>query len=353
VTVHQREVNFLPGPVAVSRDVRRAFEQAPESHRAEGFVQDFRAAQQLLCELVCAQNVGLFIGSGTLANDVVGGQLALEPKRGIVLSNGEFGSRLIDHARRWRLDFEALEFSWGSPLDLGLVRKALESWPSPGWLWCAHCETSTGVINDLHTLKALCAELQIKFCLDCISSIGAMPVDLTGVFLASCSSSKGLRAYPGVSMAFYHHSVVPQPKRLPRYLDLGYYAQQGVPYTFSSNLLRALLVAVKNVNWERHFKDVAKLSQFLRDQLRDLGFDLVGSDPELSSAVVTIALPAELNSVKTGWLIQEAGYLLHYNSEYLRKRNWIQISLMGECSRTNILSLLSVMNRLCFGRLGR
>ena len=51
--------------------MRRAFEQAPESHRAEGFVQDFRAAQQLLCELVRAQNVELFLGSGTLANDVV------------------------------------------------------------------------------------------------------------------------------------------------------------------------------------------------------------------------------------------------------------------------------------------
>ena len=30
-------VNFLPGPVAVRREVRRAFEQAPESHRAESF----------------------------------------------------------------------------------------------------------------------------------------------------------------------------------------------------------------------------------------------------------------------------------------------------------------------------
>src|SRR5436190_1849902 len=112
-------VNFLPGPVAVRREVRRAFEQAPESHRAEIFMKDFAAARQVLGELVRAKNVELCLGSGTLANDIVAGQLSLEGKRGLVLSNGEFGGRLIDHARRARLDFEPLEFSWGHPLDIG------------------------------------------------------------------------------------------------------------------------------------------------------------------------------------------------------------------------------------------
>src|SRR5438876_6296114 len=64
-------VNFLPGPVAVKREVRRAFEQAPESHRAEVFIKDFQATRQILCELVHAEKVELFLGSGTLANDVI------------------------------------------------------------------------------------------------------------------------------------------------------------------------------------------------------------------------------------------------------------------------------------------
>src|SRR5438034_1295085 len=65
-------VNFLPGPVTVRRDVRRAFEQAPESHRADIFMKDFGAARQVLCELVKTRNVELLLGSGTLANDVIG-----------------------------------------------------------------------------------------------------------------------------------------------------------------------------------------------------------------------------------------------------------------------------------------
>ena len=41
-------VNFLPGPVTVRREVRRAFEQAPESHRSETFLNDIRATKRIL-----------------------------------------------------------------------------------------------------------------------------------------------------------------------------------------------------------------------------------------------------------------------------------------------------------------
>jgi hypothetical protein len=63
-----------------------------------------------------------------------------------------------------------------------------------------------------------------------------------------------------------------------------------------------------------------------------------------------MALPPELNSVKVGQLAQESGYLLSYNSEYLRQKNWIQICLMGECAKEKLVSLLNCLNRVCFKR---
>ncbi len=346
---HPGAVNLLPGPVTVRREVRRAFEQAPESHRAELFVKDFQATKKSLCELVRAKHVELFLGSGTLANDVVAGQLSLEAGRGVVLSNGEFGERLLDHARRFGLNFEAVEVPWGEPIDLAKVRQVLEQRPPPEWLWCTHCETSSGVLNDLARLGALCSEFQVKLCVDCISSIGTMPVDLTGVYLASCASGKGLRAYPGLSMVFYHHDLGSAPVRLPRYLDLSCYAAgQGIPFTFSSNLLHALHAALKRVPWERRFAELEHLSGWLRPRLCDLGFQLIGNGAKLSPAVITVALPVSLNSVKVGELIQEAGYLLSYNSEYLRQRNWIQICFMGDCAKEKLVSLVNALNRACF-----
>jgi aspartate aminotransferase-like enzyme len=152
-------------------------------------------------------------------------------------------------------------------------------------------------------------------------------------------------------MVFHNHTVAPQPERLPRYLDLGYYAQQqGVPFTFSSNLLHALHAAIKHVDWEKRFADISDLSHFLRIKLVEMGFKLVGSEATTSPAVLTIALPTEMNSVKIAEQLQEAGYILSYNSEYLRKKNWIQICLMGECTKEKVISLLNAMNRVCFKR---
>lgn len=346
---HPSAVNFLPGPVAVRREVRRAFEQAPESHRAESFKEDFQATKKILCELTNAKNVQLFMGSGTLANDVIAGQLSLLGGRGLILSNGEFGDRLIDHARRFKLDFEPIQFPWGNAFDPASVRNKLVE-QRTAWLWCAHCETSTGVLNDLDALKALCSEHGTKLCLDCISSIGAVPVDLNGVHLASCSSGKSLRAYPGVSMVFHHDNAQPAPHRLPRYLDLGSYAQQNTPFTFSSNLLHALHAAIKRVNFQKRFTDVAEISSWLRPHLSELGFELVGGKTQTSPAVFTIALPPEMNSAKVGSLMQEAGYLLSCNSDYLRRQNWIQICIMGEHTREKIVSLVNALNRVCFKR---
>jgi aspartate aminotransferase-like enzyme len=342
-------VNFLPGPVTVRREVRRAFEQAPESHRADSFKQDFSQTKKLLCELTNATQVELLFGSGTLANDMIGAQLSLLPGAGLVLSNGEFGQRLADQARRFKLNFAHLEFGWGAPLDLAAVRARLTQSPAPAWLWCVHCETSTGVLNDLAVLKQLCAEYGVKLCLDCMSSIGTTPVNLAGVHLASCASGKGLRSYPGVAMVFYHHEVMPAEDRLPRYLDLGYYAhEEGIPFTFSSNLLHALHAAVRGVNWDKRFAELQETSAWLRTKLTEMGFQLVGGKSPTSPAVITIALPEGLNSVTVGNLMKESGFLLSYNSEYLRKENWIQICLMGEIAREKIVALNNSLERVCF-----
>ncbi len=339
--------NFLPGPVAIHRLVKRAFEQTPESHRADAFIADFQATKALLCQLTKAGRVEILLGSGSLANDAVAAQLSLEPGRGLVLANGEFGERLVDHARRMELEFDTLQFPWGDTMDWDAVDRQMASTPGLRWLWCVHCETSTGVLNDLDALKKICAARGVKLCLDAISSIGTVPVDLRGVYLAACVSGKGLRAYPGLALVFYHHNLLPAPE-LPRYLDLGLYAHnQGIAFTHSSNLVHALRASLQRTPWETHFAGVAEMSAGLRRRLRELGFHLIEAGGNVSPAVITLALPAEFESTEIGARLQEAGYLLSCNSEYLRRENWIQICLMGEIAREKLVSLANALHRVC------
>ena len=78
--------------------------------------------------------------------------------------------------------------------------------------------------------------------------------------------------------------------------------------------------------------------------------DKARSDDNLVHSHITIALPAEMNSLKIGEAMQEAGYLLSCNSEYLRRKNWIQICLMGECPREKVVPVANALNRVCSQR---
>lgn len=340
-----RPVNFLPGPVTIPLSVRKAFEKAPESHRSDFFIADFQKTRGRLCQLVRAVNVQILLGSGTLANDTVAAQLTREKKPGLILSNGEFGDRLVDHATRFGLLFDTLKFPWGQAFDLDVVQQFLSRNPAIGWLWCVHSETSTGMLNPLPALQTLCAKRGIKVCADCISSIGLVPVNLEQIYLASGASGKGLAAYPGLCMVYYNHSIA-STQTLPRYLDLGWYAEhQGIAFTHSSNLIHALDAAVKQNDWEKKFAAVAEVSIRLRSRLKELGFRLLAGPSEAMPGVVTIVLPPEQSSADFGQKLQKAGFLLSFNSDYLRKRNWIQICLMGEYSKDKIEALLTWLSR--------
>ena len=337
-------VSFLPGPVEVASEVRAAFDALPVSHRAMAFHGAFNSVKRRLKDLTGAAQVEVLLGSGSLANDVVAGQLSLLEQPGLILSNGEFGQRLIDHATRFGLEFEAMELPWGEPFEAASLRAWVSAHPHAQWVWGVHCETSTGVLNDLNLWRSLAAEHGLKLCLDCISSIGTVPVDLCDVYLASCVSGKGLGAYPGLSMVFYNHALTPAPRRLPRYLDLGFYAaQQGVPFTHSSNLLAALHAALRREDWPARFAHLREMSERLRERLRQLGFRVIAEHAPTSPAVVTMELPPRLRSKTVGWLMQKSGYLLSYRSEYLLRRNWIQICLMGEFTEDKLDELLGML----------
>lgn len=343
---HRTErVNLLPGPVSIHEDVMKVFGENPVSHRAEHFMRDFQRTRRLLCKLVHASKVEILLGSGTLANDAIAGQLSLIGGRGLILSNGEFGERLIDHATRFGLSFDTIEAEWGEAFNLHNIVRMVKRSPI-SWLWAVHCETSTGVLNDINMLKELCRESAIKLCLDCASSIGSVPVDLAGVFFASTVSGKGLGALPGLAIVFYHHEVKPEPKRLPRYLDLGFYvAHQGVPFTQSSNLVYALDAALQRLEPTMQFNQILELSVWLKQELHTAGYSIIPSDAPSSPAVITIALPRSISSEQLGNDLQEQGFLLSYKSRYLLSKNWVQICLMGEASRETVEPLLGVLRR--------
>lgn len=321
---------FLPGPVAVHADVAAAFASPPASHRSQTFSDDLRAVKAGLCAMTGANHVAVLLGSGTVANDVVAAQLSLlEGARGLVASNGEFGERLADHASRARLQFEHLRFAWGQPLDVDAIRAR-----NAGWTWVVACETSTGTLNDVGALRTV-----QRLCVDAVSAIGAVPLDLSNVWLATGASGKALASYPGLSFVFHDHQVQPAAA-LPRYLDLGLYGAEGeVPFTHSSNLVRALRVAVERVNWPERYAELARTGDWLRSRLEATGVKLIRSS---APHVVTIEVD---DAPSVAAELEKRGFVVAHASSYLRVRNWLQIAVMGEVTRTQLSGVVRELGR--------
>lgn len=333
---------FLPGPVQISEKVMSALNSTPISHRSEEYKVKLDKVQAMLCQLVNSQYVHIFLGTGTLANDVVAGQLSLESGRGLILANGEFGHRLVDQASRFGLQFDVLEKEWGQAFTRDEISASITTETS--WIWAVHSETSSGILNDLELMKEMAKEKQLKLCLDCISSIGAVEIDLESVFLATGVSGKAVRAFTGLSFVFHNHVVQPAPT-LPKYLDLGtYVAKDSIPFSQSSNLLEALVAAVEEISGETYEK-VAKTHQFLKTQLKQFDFTLI-SEENSSPIILTVEMPATVSSAEIGEILYYHGYQLHYESEYLQRRNWIQIACIDDYKPTDLVKMTNLLKRV-------
>ncbi len=327
--------NFLPGPVTVSSAVAEAFASSPISHRSFEFIRLLEETKSALTKLAKAKDAALMLGSGTLANDTVAGQLSQLGNRGLILVNGEFGRRLVAHAEGFGLNFMVRTFREGNPVDEDAVREILEDNPDIEWVWMVHCETSTSVLNDLPGMLAVAESLGVKLCVDVISSLGMVDIDLGGVYLATGVSGKALGAYPGVAIVFHNHEIQLPTKPIPRYLNLYQYSNvEGVPFTASSNLLIALNVALKSGDVERRRKRSEQAADIVRAKVAELGFEPSSKNGDTHPCIVSVDLPRRISSLGLGRKLASKGLLTSYESAYLVEANRLQVCFLGETEKS-------------------
>ncbi len=338
--------NFLPGPVTLSKDVQHALAQEPFSHRSIEYESLLTRVKNKLLTLTGAAHMQLFQGTGTLANDVVAGQLSLVDGKGLILVNGEFGTRLVDHASRFGMAYDTVEVEWGSPFDEDSVNELLGS-GQYSWLWMVHSETSTGILNHFATFEKTCKQNNVVLALDCISSIGTVPLKLKGVAFASGVSGKALAAYTGLAFVF-HSEMAQSNKRLPRYLDLGMYCEaDGIPYSQSSNLLVALEKSLQKYEQSNSvFDAIEQRAKRIRNAMKETGIEIFVEESYATPAIITLTMPGNCSAIQLGDNLFMNGITTHYESSYLRERNWLQIASLNDVTDKEVDRMLAILCEL-------
>lgn len=348
-------VCLLPGPVALSLRVRAAFAEPPINHRHPAFIARFEAVRQSLARLTVARDVALIHGSGTLANETIAAALAAEvdaaqrrragqvPTRGIILTNGEFGWRLVRQAARFGLLPRVLGWRWGDAWNLDEVAAALDTEPPGSWIWGVHLESSTGVLNDLPALVRLARRHDVRVVADCVSSLGAVPLDLGGVYLASGTAGKSLGAYAGIAMVFADARSLRRMDRgrTPSYLDLpAMLTASGPRYTFPSPPVAALEAALRDYAEPplaaARYARYARLGAYVRRRLRELKIAPLADEPVAGSVLTTFAAPGGLSATAMIERARQWGYAIAGESQYLARRSLVQIATMGAVTRRQV-----------------
>src|SRR5207248_1106367 len=146
------------------------------------------------------------------------------------------------------------------------------------WVWGVHQESSTGILNDLAGLIDVAKRAGCRVCADCISSLGATPLDLHDVYLATGATGKALGSYAGASLIFADLRQLEHidSRRTPSYLDLPAALRAAGPrFTFPSPTLCALEAALKRFatpeSAQACYARYERLGGFVREHLRELG----------------------------------------------------------------------------------
>ncbi|KAA0742238.1 aminotransferase class V-fold PLP-dependent enzyme [Bacillus sp. AY3-1] len=337
-----KEYTFLPGPVDIEENVRKAFSTKPISHRSQLFQVTMDNVKKRLLHMTKAKHVQLMLGTGTLANDAIALQLRSLKGKGLVLTNGEFGNRLVGHASRAQLHFDTYKKEMGEPFIYTELEKIMGT-GNYEWLCFVHHETSTGMLNDLDKLNVLSKKYNVKLCVDCISSIGAIPIDLKDVYFASGVSGKAIKSFTGLSFVFYNHNVKVN-ETLPAYMDVGMYEEnESIPYSHSWNLIYALQEALKRFEDAKVFEKINEMYAYIEQAITNMGLNLVSPKEHAAPIIVTIELNENQSSKVIGDALALQGYIVHYESSYLQKNNWIQIACLNDYKERDTKRMLNCL----------
>ncbi|MFJ7328180.1 pyridoxal-phosphate-dependent aminotransferase family protein [Streptomyces cyaneofuscatus] len=198
---------MVPGPTPLPPGVTAAATLPMADERTPEFAEVFtRVIRRLQHVLGTGNDVLMLTSSMTGAFESAVQNLFSPGERVLVLDNGLFGRRWVDMCRAFGLEVTELGAPWGSEIEPAAVADALAADPGITAVLCVHCETSTGVVNDIRSCAAAARSARgpedgVLVVVDAASGLGAceLRTDEWGVDVVVGGGQKALMTPPGMS----------------------------------------------------------------------------------------------------------------------------------------------------------
>ncbi len=355
-----RRILLGPGPSDVAPSVSNAMARPTLGHLDPEFLTIMDEIRAMMRTAFGTNNELTFpmSGTGSAGMETCFVNL-LEPGDDVLVCiNGVFGTRMADVARRCGANVTEVQGEWGRAFDAETVRAAAAG-KQFKLLAIVHAETSTGVLQDIPSIKEVANECGALLLVDCVTSLGGheLAIDEWGMDAAYSGTQKCLSCPPGLSpvtLSARAQQVLANRKTPVQswYLDLSMIAnywgsERAYHHTAPINSLYGLHEALRLVLEEGIENRIARHARNARALVA--GLEAMGLEPrvpaeERLSPLTAVAIPAGVDDATVrSFLLSEYGIEIGGGLGPMKGNTW-RIGLMGSAStRGNVTACLAAL----------
>ncbi|KEI98125.1 alanine--glyoxylate aminotransferase family protein [Clostridium botulinum] len=352
---------MTPGPTMVRENVRMA--RAMETTNPDLDLQFYDYYKET-CEkigrfLKTKNEVRILSGEGILGLEAACASLTEKGDRILVIDNGIFGEGFADFVEIYGGEAVFFKGDRKRDIDIEKLKEFLEKDSNFKYATVVHCDTPSGVINDVSKICPMLKEKGIITVVDSVSAMGGqeLKVDEWKIDIVLGGSQKCMSAPPGLSFLSISEDAFKAMKERKTpiasyYCNLlvwkDYYKNKWFPYTPPISDIVGLRVAVDNILED---KDIVSrhnnVAKACREAIVESGLKLY-LEKGYSNTVTVIELPKEIEDKALRTYMQDKYNVIIAGSFGYLQGKVIRIGHMGENAKVDKMAytLFALKNSL-------
>ncbi|MFO0607579.1 MAG: 2-aminoethylphosphonate--pyruvate transaminase [Polyangiales bacterium] len=345
-----------PGPVTLTERVRGALQQPDLCHREQEFADlqlDVRQRLEAIYDGADGYVAVMLTGSGTAAVEAMVGSVVPRDGHALVVANGVYGDRMAQMLAAQGKRHDVVAADWLKGMDLAAVDARLAADASITHVLAVHHETTTGRLNDLDALGAICKRHNRPLLLDGVSSFGGEPIRFAewNLDAVAATANKCLHGVPGISFVLVKKSLfTAHPSGATSvYLDLWRHWKEQErgwsPFTQSVHVVYALQEALRELDsqggWKARHAEYARRAAVVRNALAAMKVEYFLDDGATASSSILTAfkVPAGKSYDRLHDDLKARGFVIYAGQgPYLGKM--FRIAVMGDLGARDLEELV-------------
>lgn len=304
---------YAPGPTSIRENVKLERAKATTNPDTdEEFVEFYKNTCDKIGKIINTKNsVYILSGEGILGLEAACASLTEPGDRVLVLDNGIFGRGFKEFVEIYGGEGVYFSDDYSKQIDVNKLKEFLEKDHNFKYATVVHCDTPTGVLNNLSKICLILSEYKILTVVDSVAAMGGeeIRVDEWKIDIALGGSQKAFSAPPGLTMVSVSEKAKASMKnrKIPVvgfYCNLNiwenYYRDKWFPYTMPISDIMGLDKAIDNI-LEEGIQNVLdrheKIASATRDAVKEYGLELFIT-AGYSNTVTAVKIPENIGALK-------------------------------------------------------